>query len=152
LRPEGAQLAEAFDPIVALGELAPSHVGRVRFLATADRSVLGTIRLGVLFVMAWWSGPSRQAFARLKQVLADLDPGGRLEMVVVDTDGCPDLYECRDFAGQLHGWGEVAWVRDGRVVRTSGMGYQPECFGPYTRELLAIAAEPKRAPDRGGGQ
>jgi hypothetical protein len=145
-------MAEAFDPLKGLGELPASHAGRVRLLPTADRSVFGTIRLGVLFVMAWWSGPSRQGFAQLKQVLAALDPGGRLEVVVVDTDGCPDLYECPEFVGQLHGWGEVAWVRDGRVVRTSGMGYRPECFEPFTRELLASApdTEPGAAPDRRG--
>ena len=132
-------MAESFDPLKALGELPASHAARTRFLPTADRSVFGTIRLGVLFIMAWWSGPSRQGFVKLKQVLAALDPGGRLELVVVDTDGCPDLYECPEFVGQLHGWGEVAWVRGGRVVLTSGMGYHPECFEPHTRELLASA-------------
>lgn len=136
-------MSESFDFIRGLGELPPSHLGRVRFLPTADRSVFGTIRFGVLFVMAWWSGPARQGFARFKQVLADLDPHGRLELIVVDTDGCPDLYECPELAGQLHGWGEVAWVRDGRVVRSSGRGYHPECFEPYTRELLGIALEVK---------
>lgn len=74
-------------------------------------------------------------------MLAALDPGGRLEVVVVDTDGCPDLYECPEFLGQLSGSGEVAWVRDGRVVRTSGPGYHPECFEPFTRELLASAPD-----------
>jgi hypothetical protein len=142
-------VAQAFDPIRGLGKLPASHANRVRYLPAADRSVFGTIRFGVLFVMAWWSGPSRQAFHKLKQVLAALDPGGRLEVVVVDTDGCPDLYECSEFVGQLHGWGEVAWVRGGRVVRTSGMGYHPECFDPFTRELLANApdAEPGPSPD-----
>ncbi|MDY3557454.1 hypothetical protein R5W24_006645, partial [Gemmata sp. JC717] len=146
---EGARVAEVFDPLKALGELPASHASRTRFLPTAERSVFRTIRLGVVFVMAWWSGPSRQGFAKLKRVLADLDPGGRLEVVVVDTDGCPDLYECPEFVGQLHGWGEVAWVREGRVVRTSGMGHRPECFEPFTRELLASApdAEPGAAPD-----
>ena len=142
---------EAFDPMRGLGELPASHANRVRFLHTADREVFGSIRLGILFVMAWWSGPSRQGFSELKRVLATLDPDGRLEVVVVDTDGCPDLYECPEFAGQLHGWGEVAWVRGGRVVRTSGMGYRPECFEPYTRELLASApdAEPDGVLSRG---
>lgn len=145
-------MAEAFDPLKALGELPASHAARTRFLPAADRSVFGTIRFGVLFVMAWWSGPSRQGFFKLKQVLAALDPGGLLELVVVDTDGCPDLYECPEFVGQLHGWGEVAWVRGGRVVRTSGMGYHPECFEPFTSELLASPpdAEPHAAADRGG--
>jgi hypothetical protein len=130
-------MAEPFDPVNALGKLPASHAGRVRFLSTADRSVIGTIKFGVLFVMAFWSGPSRQGFAKLKEVLAEADPGGRLELVVVDTDGCPDLYEAPEFVGQLRGWGEVAWVRDGRVLRTSGIGYHPECFEPYTRQLLA---------------
>jgi hypothetical protein len=134
-------MEDVFDPLKALGELPASHAGRLRFLPEADRSVFGTIRLGVLFVMAWWSGPSRQGFAKLKQVLAALDPAGRLELVVVDTDGCPDLYICPEFAGQLHGWGEVAWVQDGRAVRTSGMGYHPECFESHTRQLLESAPE-----------
>jgi hypothetical protein len=132
---------DAFAPLRGLGELPASHAERVRFLPSADRSVFSGIRFGVLFVMAWWSGPSRQGFEKLKQVLAALDPAGRLDVVVVDTDGCPDLYQCTEFAGQLHGWGEVAWVRDGRVVRTSGMGYHPECFEPYTRELLSCRPE-----------
>jgi hypothetical protein len=130
-------MAERFDPIKALGGLPASHIERVRFLPTADRSVIATIQLGVLFVMAFWSGPARQVFAKLKQVLEAADSSGRLEVVVVDTDGCPDLYEAPEFAGQLHGWGEVAWVRDGRVVCTSGTGYHPECFEPNTRQLLA---------------
>lgn len=59
-------MAEAFDPLKGLGELPASHAARTRFLASADRSVFGTIRLGVLFVMAWWSGSARQGFAQLK--------------------------------------------------------------------------------------
>lgn len=142
----------AFDPLKGLGELPPSHAARTRFLSTADRSVFGTIRLGVLFVMAWWSGPSRQGFLKLKQVLAALDPGGRLDLVVVDTDGGPDLYECPEFAGQSHGWGEVAWVRHGRVVVTSGIGYHPECFEPHARQLLASALDGDPGAEAGPGR
>lgn len=137
-------MAEAFDRVKALGELPGSHAGRTRLLPESDRSVIGSIRLGVLFVMAYWSGTSRLGFAHLKRVLAEADPGGRLELVVVDTDGCPDLYKAPEFVGNMHGHGEVAWVRDGRVVCTSGLGYHPECFEPYTRQLLASTqdAEP----------
>ena len=130
-------MKEAFDPWKALGELPASHASRTRYLPHADRSVFSTIPLGVLFVMAWWSGQSRVAFFKLKEVLARVDPGGLLELVVVDTDGCPDLYVCPEFAGQLHGWGEVAWVRDGQVVSTSGLGFHPESFESQTRQLLA---------------
>jgi hypothetical protein len=130
-------MAEPFDRLKALGEVPASHADRMRFLPEADRSLIGTIDLGVLFVMAFWSGPSRLAFAHLKQVLSAVDPDGRLELVVVDTDGCPDLYEMPEFDGNLHGYGEVAWVRGGRIACTSGLGYHPECFELNTRELLA---------------
>ena len=43
--------------------------------------------------------------------------------------------ELPEFAGKLHGAGEAAWIREGWIVRTSGLGYHPECFEPYTRQL-----------------
>jgi hypothetical protein len=135
-----------------LGLDAPPLAGRSRFLPETDQHVIAGIRRGILFVMAFWSGPSRQAFAELKRVLAQLDPGGRLELVVVDTDGCPDLYEHPAFVGRMHGAGEAAWVVDGQVVCTSGLGFNPKCFEPYTRHLLAEQrqAEPGTAADGGG--
>ena len=130
--------------------LSPTLDARTRFYSEVDRTVVGTIRRGVLFVMAFRSGLARLAFAELKRVLEALDPGGYLELVVVDTDGCPDLYDLPEFAGKLAGAGEAAWVRDGQIVRTSGLGYHPECFEPYTRQLLnECRAEPAAAKARG---
>ena len=128
---------DSFDRIKALGRIPESHAGRLRFMPTADRSVIDTIRCGVIFVMAFWSGPARQAFAHLKQVLKTADANGQLELVVIDTDGCEDLHLSPEFYGLCHGWGEAAWVCDGRVLRTSGEGYHPECFEQFTSELLA---------------
>jgi hypothetical protein len=132
-------MSTEFDPLRWLDEVAPAGGVRFRHLMTADRSAIQSVSLGVLFVMAWWSGPSIQAFAKLKQALATLDPSRRLELVVVDTDGASDLYECPEFLGQLRGAGEVAWLRDGHIVSTSGLGFRPECFEPNTRMLLALA-------------
>jgi hypothetical protein len=132
--------------------LTPCLDGRTRFYSETDRAVIATMRCGVLFVMAFWSGPARKAFTELKRVLENVDPGGRLELVVVDTDGCPELEELPEFAGKLAGVGEAAWVRDGRIVCTSGHGYHPECFESYTRQLLNhCMAEPGAAADRGNG-
>jgi hypothetical protein len=116
--------------------LSSALANRTRFYSEADRTVLGTIRCGVLFVMAFWSGPARLAFKELKRVLEAVDPEGSLELVVVDTDGCPEIWGLPEFVGKLHGAGETAWIREGQLVRTSGLGYHPECFEPYTRLLL----------------
>jgi hypothetical protein len=72
----------------------------------------------------------------LKRILEAVDLDGDLELVVVDTDGCPDLYELPGFGCILSGAGEAAWIRGGQVVRTSGRGYHPELFEPFTRQLL----------------
>lgn len=109
---------------------------RTRFYSEADRAVLATIRCGLLFVMAFWSVPARLAFQELKRVLEAVDPEGRLELVVLDTDGCPDIGGLPEFVGKLHGAGETAWVLKGQILRTSGLGYHPECFELYTRLLL----------------
>jgi hypothetical protein len=90
--------------------------------------------------MAFWSAPSFKSFALLKKALQTTDPDGQLELVVVDSDGCQDLHESPDFFGMCHGWGEAAWISDGRVIQTSGIGYHPECFEEFTRELLSACS------------
>jgi hypothetical protein len=135
---KGTALNESFDPIRALGEIPSSHASRLRFLPETDRSVIATIRLGVLFVMAFWSGSSRKGFAELKRVFPKTDPAGLLELVVVDTDGCPDLYVTPEFVGKMHGHGETAWIKDGKIVWTSGLGFHPECFEEFTQRLLEL--------------
>jgi hypothetical protein len=128
-------MAEPYSRIENL-YLSSALTKRTRFYSEADRAVLATIRCGVLFVMAFWSGPARLAFQELKRVLEKVDPEGKLELVVIDTDGCPDIYELPEFVGKMHGAGETAWVREGQLIRTSGLGYHPEYFEPYTRLLL----------------
>jgi hypothetical protein len=112
-------------------------VGRIRYVPDADEETVRSIRRGVLFLMAYWSGPAVQSFARLTEVLARLDDP-RLELVVADVDGAPDLYELPEFKGKIRGAGETAWVRDGEIVATSGLGPNTACFEPITRALLAL--------------
>jgi hypothetical protein len=117
--------------------LPPTLDGRTRFYSVSDRAVLATIQFGVLFVMAFWSGPARRAFYELKRVLEAIDTDGRLELVFVDADGCEDLYDLPEFAkSKLTSAGETAWIRAGKIIQTSGYGYHPECFEPNTRQLL----------------
>ena len=122
--------------------LSADLASRTRFYQDGDREVVGSIRCGILFLMAFWSGTSRRAFEELKRVLKAVDPDGRLELVVVDVDGDPELYNFPEFAGKLGGNGEAAWIRDGRIMQTS-VGFRPECFEGHTRELLKQCEAPE---------
>ncbi len=52
-------MSDVPDPIKSL-HLTPELLASrsIRYLHEADRSVLQTIRCGVLFLMAFWSGPA----------------------------------------------------------------------------------------------
>jgi hypothetical protein len=119
-----------------LAKYSKLPVGRIRYVPDTDASTVRSIRRGVLFLMAFWSGPAVRAFAQLTEVLDRLNAEG-VELVVVDVDGSPDLYELPELKGKVHGAGETAWVRDGRIVATSGLGLNTACFEPNTRALLS---------------
>jgi hypothetical protein len=110
---------------------------RIKYLPEASEADLRAIRRGILFLMAFWSGPAVMTFSTLTQVLARL-PAQELEVVVADVDGSPELYELPEFRGKVHGTGETAWVREGQIVATSGLGVNVDCFEPNTRALLAL--------------
>jgi hypothetical protein len=109
----------------------------VRFFEHADRSIVAPVDLGVLFVMAFWSGPARQAFQSLKDHLSSEDPSGQIELLVVDTDGCPDLYHAPFFPNSLRGSGETLWIHRGEPV--CWLGYKPEAYPQAIRLLLSRA-------------
>jgi hypothetical protein len=123
--------------IRSLAKYSKLPAERIRYVADADEATVRSIGRGVLFLMAFWSGPAVQAFAKLTEVLARLDAEG-LELVVADVDGSPDLYELPEFKGKVHGAGETAWVRGGKIVATSGLGPNTACFEPNTLALLSI--------------
>ena len=135
------------DPIVqgnpeglrSLSRYSKVPIERVKYFPDADEGVIKQIDRGILFLMAFWSGPSVTAFAKLTQVVGNLDKREALKLVVVDVDGSPKLYDVPEFVGKIHGDGETAWVRDGKIVVTSGLGLNIECFVPNTLSLLALA-------------
>lgn len=110
---------------------------RVRYHAEAGPEIVANIDRGVLFLMAFWSITAFQSFRALRDVLTRLRADA-LEVVVIDVDGSPEVYSIPEFFGRVHGCGEVAWVRDGRIVAASGIGLNPQCYEPNTRDLLAM--------------
>ncbi|OAI51449.1 hypothetical protein AYO44_17115 [Planctomycetaceae bacterium SCGC AG-212-F19] len=90
---------------------------------------------GVFFVDAVWSGGSRQSLNALTDTLGRLDPDGRLELVVVNIDESPGVFELFEFTQPLGGWGEAAWVTNGKIIATGSRGHD---FDTHTRALLAL--------------
>jgi len=125
------------DGLRALARYSKLPLERIRYFPSAGPEVIRAIPRGVLFLMAFWSGSAVRAFAMLTELLARL-PAETLELVVADLDGSPELYEVPEFKGNVHGSGETAWIRDGKIIATSGRGFHPECFEPNTLALLSM--------------
>lgn len=125
------------DGLRSLAKYSKLPIERIDYRPDADETILAEIERGILFLMAFWSGPSIKAFAMLTEVVAKLDTEGRLKLVVVDVDGSPALYEIPEFLGKVGGAGETAWIRAGKIVAISGLGLNTDCFDPNTAALLA---------------
>ena len=80
-----------FDRASAIRRDSGSLGDRVEFIRDAPLSTIDDIQLGVFFIMAFWSGGSRQSFARLVDVIQTLDTEHSLRIVVADTDDIPHL-------------------------------------------------------------
>jgi uncharacterized protein (TIGR02996 family) len=106
----------------------PDLLERIVYLAGATPSLLSSLPRGVVFLMAWWSGPARQAFSELAAALRVSDPTGDLLVVVIDVDGIPEEFSwefdrlVRPHRVQLSGAGEGLWVCRGRVIGVTRSG------------------------------
>ncbi len=123
----------------SLAKYTDLPIERIKYFPDADESVIRSVHRGILFLMAFWSGTSVQAFAKLTEVVARLDLSNAIDRVVVDIDGSPALYELPEFSGKVHGHGETAWVRAGNIISTSGLGFNTDCFEPNTVSLLSMS-------------
>jgi hypothetical protein len=91
---------------------------RIRYFDHAGVRELETLDTGVFFILAWWSGPAFIALDHLTKAILSADPAGKIELVIVDTDGIPDLYAYDFLRGKIHGYGECGWKKKEVVVGT----------------------------------
>jgi hypothetical protein len=136
---EGSNVTGNPDGLRSVAKYSKLPIQRIKYFPDAGEEVVKAIRRGILFQMAFWSGPAVQAFAKLTQVIARHDPKGEIELVVVDIDGSAGLSTVSEFFGGAQGAGETAWVRNGSIIATSGRGLNVECFVPNTLLLLEWA-------------
>lgn len=127
------------DGLRSLAKYSKLPIERIDYRPDADEAIIGGIDRGTLFLIAFWSAPSITAFTKLTDVAARLDADGELELVVVDVDGAPALYKVPELYGEVHGYGETAWIRNGKIVTTSGLGLNMACYEPNTVALLSMA-------------
>ena len=120
-----------------LTETSQRPMDEVRFVPEADAQTIDSIENGVLILMAFWSGTAVHGFKALSRVLATGE-ARPLEFVVVDIDGAINLCDVEEFRGKVHGNGETAWIHQGKIIATSGIGLNIECFRPNTSTLLAF--------------
>jgi len=120
----------------SLAKYTQMPMERIQYYAESDTTLIAEIEHGILFIMAFWSGPSVKAFGEITEIINRLDRNATLQFVVIDTDGAQPFYEHPDFVGKMGGWGEIAWIKDGAVQCMSGLGYNPDCFEPNTKALL----------------
>jgi hypothetical protein len=111
-------------------------VDRIHYVPDATVETVRAIDRGILFVIAFWSGPAFRAYHELTTVITRLGAEEKLQLVIADIDGASELTSIPEI-GLLGGAGETAWIRSGKVIAYSGPGLNFECFKPNTLSLLA---------------
>jgi hypothetical protein len=114
------------------GPLAP----RIEFYPEANVELIRGQRCAIVFIMALWSGPARKVYPAFIQAVQEADPGGELQILVVDTDGIPDWYELPELREKLGGWGEVLAICNGKILAATGFGLQPEKYRLIASSLV----------------
>jgi hypothetical protein len=102
---------------------------------SADR--IQSIKHAIVFLMAQWSGGAHLAHRHLTQFLKEhgVSPD---RLITIDVDEEPGLYDLPELAGRIHGWGETAVVKDGRIVFVTVLGKDKDHIQQHCEELLRV--------------
>ena len=109
------------------------------YRANADAAVFEEIGHGVVFIMAFWSGPAVSSFTKFAHIASAPEYSG-LKVVVVDTDGIPELYEHEALSRRLGGWGEAIFLKEGKILAVSTTKEAHESYEVNLKWLV----EPKK--------
>ncbi|MFA8019482.1 hypothetical protein [Bremerella cremea] len=93
-------------------------VDQIEFVAKPTLETIAGIKRGLLFLVAFWSGPAMRAFGTLTEELADLD-FYKYRFVAGDIDGAEELRELQEVGDSLMtGDGKTLWIHEGTVQGT----------------------------------
>jgi hypothetical protein len=100
-------------------------------------ATIDSIQRGIVFLMAEWSGGGQWAYPKLVAFLEQHDiPLEQLH--VFNVDDYPELYDMPELSGKIHGWGEAAVVKDGRIVFFTRLAKEQHLIQDHCDELLRV--------------
>ena len=105
-----------YDGAAIVNKYCDAIADRVRFDADLSQTLLADLSCAIVFVNAFWSGPSMLSLTRLAHLLADVDPDGSIQLVVCDIDYIPDLSDAPWGLITTGGIGEMLWVSKGVIL------------------------------------
>lgn len=97
------------------------------------------IQRGIIFVMAEWSGNAVWALKQLSTFLREHGVAPE-HLTCIDVDREPEIYKVPELSGKIHGHGEAAVVRHGRIVFTTTLGQDQSKIQERCEELLKAHA------------
>jgi hypothetical protein len=100
-------------------------------------TAIQSMKRGIVFLMAEWSGGAKLGHRHLVTFLEQSGISTE-QLHVLDVDRHPELYDMPEFAGKIHGWGEAAVVRDGRIVFVTVLGKDQSRTQEHCEELLRV--------------
>ena len=104
-------------------------------LITHVTTDITSVQRGIIFLMAEWSGSAKMAFKQLTDILAQRHTASE-HLICIDVDREPGVYDLPEFFGKIHGNGEAAVVRDGRIVFVTSLGKDKSQMQERCEELL----------------
>ncbi len=94
-----------------------------------------SIQKGIIFLMAAWSGQAKWAYTQLTSFLEQR--GMVLEhFICIDIDRELDVCDLPELSGKIHGFGEAAVVKDGRITFVTALGKDKDLIDQKCEELL----------------
>jgi hypothetical protein len=96
-----------------------------------------SVQSGIIFLMAEWSGQAKWAFTRLEDFLFrhQLTSG---HLICIDVDHEPSICNLPELAGKIHGYGEAAVIKNGKIIFVTTLGKDKDQINNRLEELLQI--------------
>jgi hypothetical protein len=112
---------------------------RLVALTETEAIPLASIRRGIVFIWATWSGAAQLALRTLNQALATVGELHDLQLYIANSDSDMTHQFFLDIGDRPSGMGETYWVIDGRIQNKLA-GYGPRdlpIIEAYIRQVLS---------------